>query len=158
MTAVEAPKNPVANWETVRDEWVGRLATLVSQIEQWAKEAGWSTRRLDRRMHDSQIGEYKAPALLLQVEFTKIALEPIGRFIPDAMGAADLYLMPAYDDIASLYDTADGWEFIYRWPGSPKINDLNSAKAEPLSKETIQRVLEQMRKHAAGDMDLDSPH
>lgn len=149
MTAVAAPTHPIANWEMVRDEWVGRLQTLVDQVEAWGREFGWATRRIEKRMEDSQIGTYKAPALLLQAEFTRVLLEPVARFVPGASGAVDLYLMPAYDDIASLYDTPNGgWQLHYIWSGSPSVGDVRDANAVPLTKDALQRVLAEMKQHA----------
>ena len=72
-------------------------------VQTWADALGWSTRQIEVTLTDSQIGKYKAPALLLQEDAIRILLEPIGRSAPGAEGVVDLYLMPAYDDIASLY-------------------------------------------------------
>jgi hypothetical protein len=53
-------------------------------------------------MEDSQIGKYKAPGLLMQEGTDRILRDPIGRNAPGAEAVVDLYLMPAYDDIATL--------------------------------------------------------
>ncbi len=46
----------------------------------------------------------KRPALLMQEgPSAGLILEPIARSAPGADGVVDLYLLPAYDDIASLY-------------------------------------------------------
>jgi hypothetical protein len=76
MATADLPKNPIANWEKVRNEWVNRITALVGQVENWGQEFGWSTRRIDKRLEDSQVGTYKAPALLLQKETTRALLEP----------------------------------------------------------------------------------
>ena len=36
-------------------------------------------------------------------------LNPVARLVPGADGAVDLYLSPAYEDIASLYFEGDHW-------------------------------------------------
>ena len=85
------------------DGWLGRLLSLVRSIDTWAKELGWSTRVVEKPMEDSQIGRYKAPGLLMQEGVDRILLEPVGRSAPGTEGVVDLYLLPAYDDIATLY-------------------------------------------------------
>ncbi len=85
----------------------GRLAALIDDVESWVKALDWSTRRIEKPMEDSQIGRYKAPSLLMQEGTDRVLLEPVARSAPGAEGVVDLYLMPAYDDIASL-TFADG--------------------------------------------------
>jgi len=109
---------------------------------------GWSTRQIEVSLEDSQIGKYKAPALLLQKEVTRILLEPIARAAPGAEGVVDLYLMPAYDDIASLYLYPNGWHVHYMFPGTATMPDIREAEAKPLTEAALKDVLEEMRKHA----------
>ena len=149
MTVAAAPKNPVADWEKVREEWLRRLDALVSDVEQWGQEFGWATRRIEKRLDDSQIGVYQAPALLLQKEFARVLLEPIARFAPGVDGVVDLYLMPAYDDIASLSFRDASWR-VHSWPPGAHLSSENhEADAVPLSKEVLQKMLDEMRKNAA---------
>jgi hypothetical protein len=54
-------------------------------------------------MDDAEASTYHAPALLLQQETVRILLGPLARSAPGADGVVDLYLLLAYDDIASLY-------------------------------------------------------
>jgi hypothetical protein len=149
MATADLPKNPIADWEKVRNEWVNRITALVGQVENWAQEFGWSTRRIDKRLEDSQVGTYKAPALLFQKETTRVLLEPIARSAPGADGVVDLYLMPAYDDVASLYFSGGGWQLHYLFPGTPAVANLKETKAKPLSKDSFREVLEEMRRRAA---------
>ena len=76
-------------------------------------------------------------------------LEPVGRSAPGAEGVVDLYLMPAYDDIASLYFYDNQWNLHYPFPGTPPLATAREAAGVPLSKETLQKVLEEMKQHAA---------
>jgi hypothetical protein len=92
MTRAKAPK---LNTNKIRKEWLHRLTTLVDSVENWTKELGWSTRRIEKEMQDSQIGKYQAPALLLQEGTTRMLLEPIAHDAPGAEGVVDLYLLPA---------------------------------------------------------------
>lgn len=135
--------------DKLRDDWLGRLSDLVNDVETWAKELDWSTRRIEKKLEDSQVGKYLAPALLMQKETTRVLLEPIARSAPGAEGVVDLYLMPAYDDIASLYYWEGGWKLHYLFPGDPIVSTISDASSKPLSRESLQEVLEEMSRNAA---------
>jgi hypothetical protein len=124
-----------------RDAWIERVTALVDQVEQWAKELGWATRRIDKLLEDSRIGNHHVPALMMQQEIPRVLLEPIGASSLDAEGLVDLYLMPAYDDIARLYYSDGRWNLLYAM--APE------APATPLSKETFENVLAEMKRNAA---------
>ena len=79
-----------------REIWIDRVTSLVGQVEQWAGEMGWSTRRVEKRLDDARIGKHRVPALLMQQDTCRVLLEPVGRSTPGAEGVVDLYLMPAY--------------------------------------------------------------
>jgi hypothetical protein len=129
--------------------WIHRVTSLVDQVEQWARGIGWSTRRLDKKLDDVRIGKHRVPALLMQEDTCRVLLEPVGRSAPGAEGVVDLYLMPAYDDIASLYYYGDRWNLHYLFPGAKPVATVREAEARPLSKETLEEVLATMRQHAA---------
>jgi hypothetical protein len=112
MAQLKAPKKPVENWEQVRDEWVRAVEQLVTDVEGWCKANDWPTRRIQKRLEDSRIGEYCAPALLIQVDLVKLMLEPVARFTPGSDGVVDLYRMPEYSDTATLRRRNGKWEFI----------------------------------------------
>jgi hypothetical protein len=131
------------------DDWMSRLAALIELVDAWVTTAGWSTRRVEKKMQDSEFGTYQAPALLMQEGTTRVILEPIARSAPGADGVVDLYLLPAYDDIASLYFYADGWNIHYPFPGDPLDSVAEETPPRPLSEETLKVVLEEMAKNAA---------
>src|ERR1043165_805132 len=56
-----------------RAAWIERVESLVGNVEQWAKELGWSTRRIEKKLEDTRIGQHQVPALLMQ-EGTRRAL------------------------------------------------------------------------------------
>jgi hypothetical protein len=122
---------------------------LVTQVEQWGQELGWATRRIEKWLDDAQIGRHQVPALLLQEGTCRLLLEPIGRSAPGAQGVVDLYRMPAYDDIASLYFYEDRWNLHYLWPSGPSVATVREAPRVVLSKESLQGILEEMKRHAA---------
>jgi len=134
---------------TARTIWIDRVNVLVGQVEQWARELGWSTRRVVKRVNDSWIGKHDVPALLMQEDICRIMLEPVARSIPGTEGVVDLYLMPAYDDIASLYYSGDRWNLQYVSPDDGAVATVREAEATPLSKQTLEKVLAALTKHAA---------
>lgn len=132
----------------VRSAWVERLNVLVDQVEAWAKELNWSTRRVEKKLDDSFIGEHRVPALVLQEDTCRILLEPVGRSAPGAEGIVDLYLLPAYDDIATLYYYNQRWNLHYVFPNSTPVASVREAEATPLTREALERVLAEMRQGA----------
>jgi hypothetical protein len=130
------------------EEWINRLSELVESVDTWAQELGWATRRIQKKMEDSQIGQYRAPALLMQEGTVRIILEPIARSAPGAEGVVDLYLMPAYDDIATLFYEGE-WKLQYPFPKAPLADDVEEVPPLPFSKETLRAVLEELKKNAA---------
>src|SRR4051794_19175368 len=113
MAATETTERPNGDAAELRAEWLDRLSGLTSLVGGWAEELDWSTRRIEKMMKDSRLGSYKAPALMMQKGATRVLLDPITRFAPGADGVVDLYLMPAYDDIASLYFVDGEWRLQY---------------------------------------------
>jgi hypothetical protein len=121
----------------------------VDQVEQWAKEMGWSTRRLEKKLDDPWIGKHRVPALLMQEDLCRVLLEPLGRSSMGAEGIVDLYLMPAYDDIARLLYNGNQWYLHYLFPGGKPAAAVHEAESKPLFKETLAKVLVEMRQHGA---------
>jgi hypothetical protein len=135
--------------DQLRMAWLDRLNELVDRIADWAGELGWSTRRIEKQMDDSQIGPYTAPVLLLQDETTRLMLEPIARSAPGVDGIVDLYLMPAYDDIASLFCVNDEWRIHHVVAGGGNGTIDRVGDSQPLSRESFQKAVDEMRQHAA---------
>lgn len=129
--------------------WVDRVNRLVDQVEKWAKEIGWSTRRVEKSLDDAWIGKHRAPALLMQQDTYRFLLEPVGRSTHGAEGVVDLYLMPAYDDIARLYYYDNRWNVHYLFPTAKPVATVREAEAMPLSKEALEKVIAMMRQNAA---------
>src|SRR6202046_5436336 len=97
----------------VKSEWLNRLDILVDEIKSWAQTSGWRTRRIDKTITESRLGTYKVPVLLMEKDTVEVVLNPVARFVPGASGAVDLYVAPAYDDIATLYFEGDHWVLHY---------------------------------------------
>ncbi len=129
-----AANPPTAEAEATKAAWLARLGALVSDVETWSRELGWATKRIDKPMDDSDgAGKYRAPALVLQENFTRLMLEPIWNDGPD--GVAHLYAMPEYDEVARLTLRGSAWGLKYPLPG---MTDEDSAI---LDKSTLASVL-----------------
>jgi hypothetical protein len=135
MSQLKAPKKPIPDWETVRDEWVRAVERLVADVESWCKTNDWPTRRIDKRIEENKIGEYVVPGLLIQVNFVKLMLEPGARFVTAADGVMDLYVMPQYDNVASIIRRNGTWQI-----RSSETED----KLEPFTAEVFTQVVEYM--------------
>ena len=147
MATADASTNLAEDKGKLRDEWLARLSDLVETVRGWAEGLDWSTRRIEAKMEDSEIGDYRAPALIIQRETVRAILQPIGRSAPDMAGVVDFYIMPAYDDIARLTFYDDSWHLRHEFPGSPDVGPRR--RDQPLCRETFQAVLEAMMRNAA---------
>jgi hypothetical protein len=143
--STQGDRNP----DAVRADWLARLGELVGKFKGWAEQSGWRTREITKAMKDSVLGEYRAPALLMQRETVEAILNPVSRFVPGADGAVDLYLMPAYDDIASLYLLDGEWKLHYVFHDAQAAAEVRQPEVMTLSEGTAIRVLEQIAAHAA---------
>lgn len=146
--AREEIEEEVAARLSERATWIERASSLVDLVERWATEMGWATRRVEKKLDDARIGRHRVPALLMQQETFRVLLEPVGRSTPGADGVVDLYLMPAYDDIASLYFYEGRWNLHYIFPGTTGVATVREAEARPLTKESLEQVLAEMRRDA----------
>jgi hypothetical protein len=131
-----------------RIAWIHRVADLVKTVEGWAKELGWSTKRIDKRIEDSRLCNHKAAGLVMQQDAVRVLLEPISATAPGSDGLVDLYLMPGYDDIASLYHRDDGWHVHYVFPTQKAVAGIKEGESRLLSKKTLGVALDEMKQHA----------
>ncbi|HEX5444368.1 MAG TPA: hypothetical protein VFW87_11085 [Pirellulales bacterium] len=131
-----------------RAAWMQRVNALVDQVEAWAKELNWATRRIEAKIEDSFIGDHHLPALLMQEDTCRVLLEPVGRSTAGAWGVVDLYLLPAYDDIATLYYYNERWNLHYVFPHAAPVASVREAEAAPVTKELFEKVLAEMRQGA----------
>ncbi len=134
--------------EQLKNDWLSRLSVLINDVRTWAENLQWSTRQIEKTLEDTELGRHKVPGLLLQKDTTRILLEPIARQAPGADGVVDLYLLPAYDDIASLYPQDDGWQLHYMLPSQESVPTIREAESKPLSQTTFEEVVEEMLKNA----------
>ncbi len=135
--------------EAMKAEWLGRLDALVGDVKTWAEESGWRTRRIGKTVNERRLGTYKVPVLLMEKDTVEAVLNPVARDMPGAAGAVDLYLAPAYDDIASLYFEDGRWVVHYA-PPPDSLGPRSGLDISPMSfsSETIRAILDGMAAHA----------
>ena len=104
----------------------------MKSVEGWAKDFGWSTKRIDKKIEDARLGNHKAAGLVMQEDTVRVLLEPISASAPGSDGLVDLYLMPGYDDIASLYHQEGGWHVRYVFPAQQAPPASRRANHGPL--------------------------
>jgi hypothetical protein len=134
---------------SLRNDWLDRLGDLVATIKRWAEHSGWKTREITKSMKDSVLGDYRAPALLMQRETVEVILNPVSRFVTGADGAVDLYLMPGYDDVASLYLMDGEWKIHYVFHDGSTATKVQEPEVMTLSERAVVRVLDGLVAHAA---------
>ncbi len=135
--------------EAEKNAWLGRLEALARDVKGWAEAAGWRTRRITKTVNERQLGRYQVPVLLMEKDTVEVVLNPVARLVPGASGAVDLYLSPAYDDIASLYFEGDRWVVHYCEPPNPSATEGEVAiTPRPYDEATIRAILDGMAAHA----------
>jgi hypothetical protein len=149
MTGLETKGPRIDDPDTTRNEWLRRLDNLLTQVKGWTDgPGGWKTRTIQKSMKDSRLGPYKAPALLMQKETVEVILDPVARFAPGTEGVVDLYLFPAYDDIARLHFTDGVWKLQYAFRATPMVAGIKQAESMILDEAALNRVLDEIVAHA----------
>jgi hypothetical protein len=143
--AIAGSEPRIEDPEAVKSEWLGRLESLVRDVKGWAEAAGWRTRRITKTVNERRLGKYEVPVLLMEKEAVEVVLNPVARLVPGADGAVDLYLSPAYDDIASLYFEGDHWVVHYsKRPDPSATNGPVEIAPRPYEEATIRAILDGM--------------
>jgi hypothetical protein len=132
-----------------RDQFHTRVENLVEQVRGWVEPHEWVTKEYPKKMRDVENQVYQIPALFLQKGPIRVLLDPVAYDVPGSEGVVDLYLMPTYDDMASLYFEEGGWTIHYAFPpDSKETHSVIEAKALPLREDTINKVLDSIAAHA----------
>lgn len=147
MSTIRQPAVEADDDVTRRERFLTHLTKLIDDAERWARSADWSTRRIDKTMHEASIA-YPAPGLLMQKEFCRILLDPIGSSSFGDEGVVDLYRMPEYDDVARLYFSDGQWRLHFVFPGDAATAEISDETSSPLSPDLFNRVLETIIRNA----------
>lgn len=132
-----------------RKQFQSRIDDLVNKVRGWVEPHEWVTKAYPKKMRDGDNQIYELPALFLQKGPTRLLLDPVAYDVPGAEGVVDLYLMPTYDDMASLFFDQGDWTIHYTFPhDSVGTGSLADVQALPLREETIIEVLDSIATHA----------
>ena len=143
---------PTTDVDALKRDWLARLDALITDVKTWAEELDWSTRRIEKRLEDSKLGVYRAPALLLQKETVRGLLDPVSHSAHDVDGMldglVDFYLLPAYDDIAYLLFSHGEWRMKYTLPRPEGGPSPAEEELRPLTRATFGETLSAMKRYA----------
>ena len=133
------------------DAFVRQMEALVAQFEARLSEPEWLIRRDPKRMRDEDGQVFTATALTIFHGAMRLLLDPTAYDIPGAEVAVDLYLLPPYDPVATLYLEEGQWFIHSPYPceGEPSAGfDRDDWQRSALDEETLGRVLGAIADHA----------
>lgn len=123
----------------VIDEWKHAIGTIEQQAEEWATEAGWRSRSVNKRISESLIGNYEAPQLLIFAEPNLYVFDPLARFIPGGQGAFDIAIQPSYHATSLYRDDCGKW-YVHLKVG----NGVSQGKRVEWAKEAFYECFEEL--------------
>jgi hypothetical protein len=131
------------------DAFAKQVEAVVSNFEASLSGRDWSMRRDPKRMRDELGNVYSALSLTLIKGPVRLLLDPNGYDIPGADGVMDLYLLPPYDPVATLY-LEDGEWFIHSpFPAAlDAVDDPSKWSRSCLTKDSISNTLGSIVEHA----------
>ena len=135
MSTAIRPKNPVENWEQVRDEWVAAVEALIKDTESWAQHQGWGTLREPKQITEDRLGTYEVPRLLIHDLFGRLVLDPTARFVMGVEGLVDLYVIPSWES-EMIARTLEGWFLILDDADGPRLPWSESVLVEAVKRLT----------------------
>jgi hypothetical protein len=130
--------------------WLDRLNDLVENVKSWAEAAGWKPSLTSVDLTEKEYGRYEAPVLVLTRDEVVVSLVPVARQVPKADGLVGLYLMPEFDDMASLYLEEGGrWFLHYAFHPDPmEARSVIETERLSLDQANLDRVLDDIAAHA----------
>ncbi len=131
------------------DIFTNQVEMVAARFEDSLPDRDWSIRRDLKRMRDETGAAFSVLALTLIKGPVRLLLDPNGYDIPGAEGVMDLYLLPPYDPVATLFLENGEWFIHSPFPDSVDAV-ANPAKwtRMPLTEDSIRDVLESIAEHA----------
>ena len=131
------------------NDFASQVERVVCQFEAVLAEMNQVARRDDKRMRDETGDVYSVQSLTIFLGPMRLLLDPNGYNVPGCDGAIDLYLLPPYDPVATLYLEHGEW-FIHS--PDPTAQDSITGPTEwarsALTKESIATFLESIERNA----------
>jgi hypothetical protein len=123
--------------------WLDCLNLLFRSVQEWSAPSGWQARLTSKHMAEKGLGRYEVPVLVLDREDAEVSLVPVARPVPGADGLVDLFRMPTYDAVASLYLGNGQWFIHYAFtPGPTDARSVIETERLPLEEGPLKRVLD----------------
>ena len=132
------------------DGFTAAITRLIELFQDALAGTDWSTRGQARKLEDEKGMLFPVPSLYVWRGPTSLFLDPTGSDIPGADGVADLYLLPDYAPVATLYLDAGIWWVHSPYPtaSTPEANPMQWCRV-PLSDWSIPELLEVISQDAA---------
>ena len=131
------------------NDFASQVERVVRQFEAVLAEMKQLARRDEKRMRDETGGVYSVQSLTIFLGAMRLLLDPNGYNLPGCDGAIDLYLLPPYDPVATLYLEHGEW-FIHS--PNPMTQESIARPTEwgrsALTKESIANLLESIARNA----------
>ncbi len=135
------------------DAFAERVKMVVSDFEASLSGRDWSMRRDPKRMRDEIGNVYSILSLTLIKGPVRLLLDPNGYDIPGADGVMDLYLLPPYDPVATLYLEEGEWFIHSPFPAAlDAIDNPTKWTRSCLTEESISSTLESIVEHAVSSV------
>jgi hypothetical protein len=130
--------------------WLDHLNGLVASVQEWSGASGWRGRLTSKHMAEKGVGRYVVPVLVLDRDDDEVSVVPVARRVPGADGLVDLFRMPAYDPVASLYLEEGQWFIHHAFSPEPaeEVHAAIEARRLPLEERSLNRVLDDVTKAA----------
>jgi hypothetical protein len=111
MSVATLSKPPLKKkWKKVRDEWIAEVESMADDIERWAAENDWDTKRESKEIIEDEIGTYQLPVVRVATMQGRIYFDPTARFVCGATGRIDVVATPYFSE-ARLVKVNDRWRF-----------------------------------------------
>jgi hypothetical protein len=125
------------------------VRSLVAQVQAWAQPNEWVTKTYPKKLRDDENQVFEVPSLFLQKGPIRVLLDPVAYDVPGADAVVDLYLMPTYDDMASLYFENGAWTIRYAFPPDRmESHSVIEPESMPFHQESLNQVLDSIAAHA----------
>lgn len=126
--------------KVVMVDWESAANSLIQQVEGWARDLGWNTRREAKDLTETLIGSYRLDRLYLHAEGNLYVLEPLARFVAGGSGGFVLSLQLSSNS-TGIYRHSDGvWRVHLQADGDPEVTE-----GDRLSKESFCAALRELR-------------
>ncbi|MBS0261245.1 MAG: hypothetical protein JSS02_04755 [Planctomycetes bacterium] len=130
-------------------DFASQVERVVCQFEAVLAEMNQLARRDEKRMRDETGNVYSVQSLTIFLGPMRLLLDPNGYNLPGCDGAIDLYLLPPYDPVATLY-LEDGEWYIYSADPMPEESATRPTDCgkSALTKKSIATLLESIERNA----------